>query len=68
MTQEVIPLHGGDEHLTDGEGDEDEASDGDVDQDVVERDAQLLVLDRHEENNKVKRCSSEQDEAHEDSL
>lgn len=53
MTQEVIPLHGGDEHLTDGEGDEDEASDGDVDQDVVERDAQLLVLDRHEENNKV---------------
>lgn len=53
VTQEVIPLHGGDEHLTDGEGDEDEASDGDVDQDVVERDAQLLVLDRHEEKNKV---------------
>lgn len=53
VTQEVITLYGGDEHLTDGEGDEDEPSDGDVDQDVVERDAQLLVLDCHEENNKV---------------
>lgn len=53
VTQEEVTSHGGDKHLTDREGDEDESCEGDVDQDVVERHSELLVLECHEENDEV---------------
>lgn len=53
VTKEVVTLHGGDEHLADGEDGKDESCQGDVDEDVVERHSELLVLGCDEENNKV---------------
>lgn len=53
VTEEVVPLHGGEEHLADGEDGKDESCQGDVDEDVVERHSELLVLGCDEENNKV---------------